>query len=195
MSRWVFGYGSLVWRPAFLHLEARPARLAGFARRFWQGSTDHRGVPGAPGRVVTLVRDPSAVCLGVAYRVSEDVFGEVIAGLDHREKGGYERLDLPLALAPDEREVEGLVYIAGPDNPSYLGPAPASAIVAQIAAARGPSGPNDEYLLRLEESLRALGAEDEHVFELAALLRRWRALLVPDVQRAHPAAPGDPGED
>jgi cation transport regulator ChaC len=174
MTRWVFGYGSLVWRPAFSHLEARPARLGGFARRFWQGSTDHRGVPGAPGRVVTLVRDPSAVCAGVAYRVSEDVFGEVVAGLDHREKGGYERLALPLALAPDGREVEGLVYVAGPDNPNYLGPAPASAIVAQIAGARGPSGPNDEYLLRLEESLRALGAEDAHVFELAALLRTRR---------------------
>lgn len=175
MSRWVFGYGSLVWRPAFPHLEARTARLGGFARRFWQGSTDHRGVPGAPGRVVTLVREPSAVCVGIAYRVSEDVWSEVIAGLDHREKGGYERLHLPLALAPDEREVEGLVYVAGADNPSYLGPAPASAIAAQIARARGPSGPNDEYLLRLEESLRALGAEDAHVFELAALLRCWRA--------------------
>lgn len=175
MTRWIFGYGSLVWRPAFEHLEARPAALDGWARRFWQGSTDHRGVPGAPGRVVTLVREPGARCVGVAYRVSEHTFDEVIGALDHREKGGYERHAVELALLPDEQRAPSLVYVAGPSNPNYLGPAEADAIVRQIARARGPSGANDEYLLRLDEALRALGAEDPHVAELAARLRRLKA--------------------
>ncbi len=170
-ARWIFGYGSLVWRPAFEHLEARPALLRGWSRRFWQGSTDHRGVPGAPGRVVTLVRDDGARCIGMAYRVSQATWDEVIGALDHREKGGYERHAIELALLPDEQPVASVVYVAGPTNPNYLGPAPASEIVAQIARSTGPSGPNDEYLLRLEEALRALGADDPHVFELAALLR------------------------
>lgn len=170
-TRWIFGYGSLVWRPAFAHLEARAAALRGWSRRFWQGSTDHRGVPGAPGRVVTLVRDEGARCVGVAYRVSEHTWDEVIGALDHREKGGYERHEVELSLLPDELGVPSLVYVAGPANPNYLGPATSEAIIDQIARARGPSGPNDEYLLRLDEALRALGADDPHVAELAALLR------------------------
>lgn len=174
-ERWIFGYGSLVWRPGFPHLDARPARLAGFARRFWQGSTDHRGVPGAPGRVVTLVREAHAVCVGRAYRVSEHVWSEVLANLDHREQNGYERHDVELALLPDEAIVTGLVYLAGPHNPSYLGPAPIDALVAQIAKARGPSGPNDEYVLELDRALRELDAEDPHVSELAERLRRHRS--------------------
>lgn len=170
-ARWIFGYGSLVWRPELPHDEASPAILRGYARRFWQGSTDHRGVPGAPGRVVTLVREEDAACVGVAYRIAESTWSEVIALLDHREKGGYERHAVELALLPDHVATPGLVYVAGPNNPEYLGPAPIEAIVDQIANARGPSGPNDEYLFRLEASLRALGADDAHVFELAARLR------------------------
>ncbi|HJL20432.1 MAG TPA: gamma-glutamylcyclotransferase [Sandaracinaceae bacterium LLY-WYZ-13_1] len=172
--RWIFGYGSLVWRPAFEHLERRPARLRGWARRFWQGSTDHRGVPGAPGRVVTLVEAPEATTAGMAYRVSDDVFEAVIAKLDHREKGGYERRVVALEAHGGAR-LSALVYLAGPSNPHYLGPAAADRIVAQIDRARGPSGPNDEYLLRLERWLRDVGERDAHVFELAAALRRRRA--------------------
>ena len=62
------------------------------------------------------------------------------------------------------RGAEGLVYIATPDNPNYLGPAAPAAIARQVRASVGPSGPNDEYVLRLAEALRAIGARDDHVF-------------------------------
>jgi len=167
---WVFGYGSLVWRPAFAFAERRKAWIGGFARRFWQGSTDHRGVPGSPGRVVTLLPDPDARCFGIGYRVAESDSACVLASLDHRERGGYERHPLDLHF-DDGTHTTGLVYIATPANPNYLGPAPLDAIAAQISRARGPSGSNAEYVRELARCLREMPAADDHVFALDELLR------------------------
>jgi cation transport regulator ChaC len=64
----------------------------------------------------------------------------------------------------------GRTYVATPENPNYLGPAPLEAIAAQVRASHGPSGANIDYVLRLAEALRAIGAEDAHVFDLARLL-------------------------
>ncbi len=175
MSVWIFGYGSLVWRPAFPYAERHGGAVTGWVRRFWQGSTDHRGVPGAPGRVVTLAPSPGARCWGVAYRVAASDSGDVLAALDHREKGGYARHEVRVHFAAAAREVDALVYVATRDNPNYLGPAPSGQIAEQIVASRGPSGSNIEYVLRLAAALRELGADDDHVYELERLVIRAAA--------------------
>jgi cation transport regulator ChaC len=162
----VFGYGSLIWRPDFPFTERQTANLDGYARRFWQGSHDHRGVPDAPGRVVTLVESSNARCTGVAYLIEHAVFDH----LDHREKNGYERAAVTLQFAAGE--VDAVVYIATPDNVAFLGPAPLPNIAHQIVASSGPSGTNLDYLLRLAASLRDLDAFDAHVFELETLVKQ-----------------------
>lgn len=166
---WLFGYGSLIWRPDFPHAESRRAAVSGWRRRFWQASPDHRGVPGAPGRVVTLVEDPGARCYGVAFLVEAAARDAVFSTLDHREKNGYERVDVTLDF-DDGGAVDGVTYVAGPGNPSYVGPAPLPEMAAQIASAHGPSGPNLEYLMRLAESLDALDVHDDEVHALRAAL-------------------------
>ncbi|NKB22073.1 MAG: gamma-glutamylcyclotransferase [Alphaproteobacteria bacterium] len=169
---WVFGYGSLVWRPDFDFVEKQPATISGWVRRFWQGSTDHRGVPGAPGRVVTLEADQDGTCWGMAYRIAAANVKPIMMALDYREKGGYSLETVQLSFDEgDSAPVDGLVYVGTPDNPNYLGPETAERIAAQVVASTGPSGPNDEYVLRLEEALRALGADDPHVFEIARFVR------------------------
>lgn len=173
---WLFGYGSLIYKTDFEFLERRPAWLRGWSRRFWQGSHDHRGSPEAPGRVVTLVRDPDATCRGVAYRVTPAVF----VHLDHREKNGYTRIAETFGL-DDGSCVEGVVYVADTGNEAWLGPASEHAIAHHIAASHGPSGSNRDYLLHLAQALRTLGAEDAHVFGLE------RELLA--LQRDAPTAP------
>ena len=171
----IFGYGSLVWLPDFPYERRRRAGLPGWSRRFWQGSTDHRGVPGAPGRVVTLVPDADALCWGVAYEIGEADADAVLESLDLRERGGYERHDVALELSDDgdtpPETGRGLVYLAGETNRNYLGPAPLERIATQVRGARGPSGANLEYVLRLAAALRELDAHDEHVFALEELLR------------------------
>lgn len=166
---WVFGYGSLIWRTGFDFAEKRPAFIHGWTRRFWQGSTDHRGVPEAPGRVVTLIEAPGEICWGKAYRLKPESRETVLAHLDHREKGGYERVQLALYFNQTEF-VEGIMYHATEHNPNYLGHADHAAIVKQIAASSGPSGHNVEYVLRLNQALLKLGAKDEHVTRIASAL-------------------------
>lgn len=167
---WIFGYGSLVWRPAFPFAERHPGYIRGFARRFWQGSTDHRGVPESPGRVVTLVPRADAICWGMVYRVAPEHREDVLARLDVREQGGYERHELEVSLKVGRSVARALTYVATPDNPEYAGPAPLNVIAEQIRVCVGPSGPNDEYLLRLADALREMRAEDEHVFSLERLV-------------------------
>jgi len=167
-SEWIFGYGSLIYKVDFPYIERRVASITGWTRRFWQGSHDHRGTPRAPGRVVTLVPDPGAVCRGMAYRIDPAVF----AHLDHREKNGYERQGVEIALVESGRTVPGTVYFAGEHNPAYLGPADLDDIAAHIAGAHGPSGTNRDYLFGLADALRRIGDSDQHV---QALERRVRS--------------------
>ena len=168
---WIFGYGSLVWRPDFSFAERCAGFIFGRSRRFWQGSTDHRGVPDAPGRVVTLIDEPGSTCWGVAYRVAGECRDGVLRELDIRERGGFDRSDVEVTLRrSDDRQICAITYIALPENPNYLGPAPAHAIAAQVRIAHGPSGPNVEYVQRLAESLRGLGVTEDPVFEVAELL-------------------------
>lgn len=51
---WVFGYGSLIWRPEFDHLEARRARIHGYHRALCLWSRINRGTPERPGLVFGL---------------------------------------------------------------------------------------------------------------------------------------------
>lgn len=171
---WLFAYGSLLFRPGFSPKQQRLVELRGYARRFWQGSPDHRGTPEAPGRVVTLVEAEGECVSGLAYLVPASDVTRIIAELDERERAGFVRREL--VLTSSAGELEALGYVARPDNPHFLGPAPLDELAAQVVARRGPSGSNTEYVLRLARVLRELGLDDPHVFELegvvSELLRR-----------------------
>jgi len=164
---WVFGYGSLIYKVDFEFIECENAHISGFERRFWQGSHDHRGTVAHPGRVLTLSSIENTRCFGKAFKVKPSVFDH----LDHREKNGYLRHKVAISLA-DTRTVQGLVYIASPDNEAYLGEASTQDIAKQIFDSSGPSGPNRDYVYMLADALRHYDEIDQHVFQIEHALNQ-----------------------
>jgi cation transport regulator ChaC len=167
---WVFGYGSLIFRPDFPFVARREGFITDWSRRFWQASPDHRGTPELPGRVATIVASPGARCWGVAYGVAAEERERVLAYLDERECGGYERRMLPFHTHGGEPLASVLVYIADHGNPNFVADEDVSTIAARIRAACGLRGPNLDYVLHLATALANMGADDPHVFELARAL-------------------------
>lgn len=166
---WLFGYGSVIYRPSFSFVERVPATLRGVARRFSQRSDDHRGTSERPGRVVTLRAQAGASVRGVAFRFERSEAAAIIAGLDERERAGYERVVREVSL-DDGRAARAIVYIAPAGNDWDAGEESDAAIAAIIGSARGPSGTNADYLRQLADALRALGERDPHVLALERLV-------------------------
>ncbi|HEU4726939.1 MAG TPA: gamma-glutamylcyclotransferase [Kofleriaceae bacterium] len=176
---WVFGYGSLIWRPSMDYVARRAGRVHGWARRFWQASTDHRGTVEAPGRVLTLVESTSALW-GMAYAIARSAWPEIEAALEVREQQGYARLTVDIGLASGEEAggivetVSGLVYVATPANPYFIGPEPLEVTADIVRRSRGPSGSNVDYVLELERMLVGMGAADPEVSAVAERVRAAR---------------------
>jgi cation transport protein ChaC len=174
---WVFGYGSLVWRPAMTYVARRAGRIDGWARRFWQSSTDHRGTVEAPGRVLTLVEGAGAVW-GMAYAIARTEWPAIEAGLELREQQGYARVTVDIGLAVGQQAehivetVAGLLYVATPANPYFIGPESLEVTAEIVRRSHGPSGSNVDYVLELDRALSALAerirgsAVDRHVISI-----------------------------
>ncbi len=165
---WVFGYGSLMWRPGFAHVETVRARLHGYRRALCIYSHVHRGTPDQPGLVLGL--DAGGSCLGIAFRVPGAMTDEVMAYLREREMSNnvYHEKWLRLHLA-DGRAVPALAYVADRRHEQYAGALQPAAAAAIIAAAHGESGANVDYLTNTLKHLRDMRVRDhalEHVERL-----------------------------
>src|SRR5471030_1693744 len=106
---WVFGYGSLIWKPGFAFLEQSPARLIGEHRSLCIYSMVHRGTYERPGLVLGL--DRGGACQGVAFRVARREREATVAYLREREQvtGVYREVMRSVWLKGDAR-VRALVY-------------------------------------------------------------------------------------
>ena len=156
---WVFGYGSLMWRPGFPFEERTVARVRGYHRALCVYSHVHRGTPQRPGLVLGLDRGGS--CRGTAFRVAAEHRDETIAYLRAREQvtSVYRELYLSTQL-DDGRSVTALSYAVDRGHSQYAGRLAREEVARLVAQGQGVSGPNPDYVRATQAHLAALGIAD-----------------------------------
>ncbi len=166
---WVFGYGSLMWRPGFAFVERAGAILHGRRRAFCIYSVHHRGTPERPGLVLGLA--PGGSVRGVAYRIAPHDWPEVRAYLQEREQPTETYVEALVQLRLVGRgAVRAVAYLSDTHHPQWAGALSLEAQARLIAGARGLSGANIDYLRDLVAHLRAEGLRDEGMARLLELV-------------------------
>ena len=166
---WVFGYGSLMWRPGFPFLERRHAHLHGYHRALCVYSHVHRGTPERPGLVLGL--DRGGRCHGVAFRVAPEEAAETVQYLREREQvtAVYVERRLPVLLAGGET-VAALAYVVDRGHPQYAGRLPQEDSLRLVRQGVGVSGANPDYVRSTHRHLLEMGVTDPVLAQLAAAL-------------------------
>ncbi len=165
---WVFGYGSLMWRPNFPHTDTQPALLRGYHRALCLYSIGYRGTEECPGLVLGLDRGGS--CRGQAMRVAGSDVEDVIAYLDRREMvhKAYKPSWLPVQLV--EGRVTAYTFVVDRGHRQFTGRLPDAEIVRLVLQGKGKRGTCLEYLRNTVEHLDELGIRDgpvHRVLEMA----------------------------
>ena len=158
---WVFGYGSLMWRPGFEHVEEAAAILPGYHRSLCVYSWVHRGTRERPGLVLGLDRGGS--CRGVAFRVPGKARDEVVAYLRKRELVNYAYREVwrDIRIAgPTPRTVTALAYLVDRNHEQYAGVLTPLEQLAHVRNGQGQSGANGEYIVHTVDYLRILRIHD-----------------------------------
>ena len=169
---WVFGYGSLIWRPGFEYVERAPARLIGAHRALCVFSHVHRGTPERPGLVLGL--DYGGACRGVAYRIAPKRRAATVQYLRGREQvtSVYrETLRSVTLLREPQRRISALVYMIDRGHRQYAGRLDLAAQLHLVRQGHGQSGPNRDYVLSTVHALETLGLYDRDLHLLAEKLR------------------------
>ncbi|QFU18207.1 gamma-glutamylcyclotransferase [Microvirga thermotolerans] len=156
---WVFGYGSLMWRPGFPFVERHHAQLFGYHRSLCVFSHVHRGTPERPGLVLGL--DRGGRCHGVAFRVAREEAEATIHYLREREQvtAVYLERRLPVRLK-DGARIEALAYVVDRRHPQYAGRLSFEEIVDLVRRGEGISGRNPDYVRSTHEHLVGMGVID-----------------------------------
>jgi cation transport protein ChaC len=169
---WVFGYGSLIWRPGFEFIEQVPARLIGEHRALCVYSFVHRGTPEKPGLVLGL--DRGGACRGIAFRVAPKHRAATVAYLRAREQvtSVYREVTRSVWLENEARlRVSALTYVVDRGHVQYAGRLSLAEQLRHVQQGHGQSGANREYVLSTVKAIEAEGFRDSQLHQLAMMLR------------------------
>ena len=163
---WVFGYGSLIWRPEFDFIERRAARVHGWHRALEMWSSLNRGTPECPGLVLALL--PRGSCQGVVFRIPKASAEQALKDLWFREMPGGVYDPRWLRCKTADGDVSALTFTLPTSSPSYCGELTPAQYRHIFSHSRGRYGTTLDYAQRTYESLLAEGIDDQ---ALAGLLK------------------------
>jgi len=161
---WVFGYGSLMWRPGFAYLGVRAGTVHGWHRSFSIYTTHYRGTPARPGLVLGLDRGGS--CRGLVFQVAAGERAATLAYLRERELVTHVYLERMVPVLTDQGAVSAVTYVVDPRHEQYAGKLPFDEQVRLIAGAEGIAGRNRDYLAATVAELDRLAIADSLIHRL-----------------------------
>jgi cation transport protein ChaC len=169
---WVFGYGSLMWRPGFEFIEQAPARLIGEHRALCVYSFDHRGTPEKPGLVLGL--DRGGACRGIAFRIAAKRRSDTVEYLRGREQTTHVYREVMRSVWLDNearQRVSALTYVVDRGHVQYAGRLSLPDQLRHVQQGHGRSGNNRDYVLSTVKAIEAQGFRDQQLHQLAMMLR------------------------
>jgi len=170
---WVFGYGSLIWKPEFAFSEQRPATLPGYHRALCLWSRINRGTPEIPGLVFGL--EAGGECHGMTFRLEASTVCDVFEALWRREMSTGAYHPSWIDCQTPEGSVRALAFVINQTGPAYVPEPPEDALIDIVLRASGIYGSCLEYVTQTATALQAVGIHDARLTALVARLDALRA--------------------
>ncbi|HXV11358.1 MAG TPA: gamma-glutamylcyclotransferase [Burkholderiales bacterium] len=171
-SVWVFGYGSLMWNPAFHFVERHTARVHGFHRQFCLWARGGRGSAERPGLMLSL--ESGGSCTGVAYRIAPEAAAAELDVLWRREMSSWSYRPVWVTAHLRRGPVPAIVFAVNRSHERYVPGLDTETIARYLATGAGLNGSCREYLFDTAEHLLELGIRDRRIEALAHRVRDLR---------------------
>ncbi|MDH4416870.1 gamma-glutamylcyclotransferase [Acidovorax sp. HMWF029] len=167
---WIFGYGSLIWRPDFDYAERRPAKVHGWHRALKMWSRINRGTPECPGLVFGMLSGGS--CRGMVFRVDRTHARQVLISLWQREMPTAVYDPRWLTCHTPQGPVSALAFTLSRKSPNHTGELPEQEYRRIFEEACGRYGTTRDYAQATYDELRRHGIHDRALARLIALARK-----------------------
>jgi cation transport protein ChaC len=168
---WLFGYGSLIWKPETAFEVAEQAVARGWHRRFCLGwDYRYRGSLDTPG--IMLALDRGGQCRGMVYRLPEAGLEAELHKLIRREMSmvpsafPWRFIDVVAVDGPRR----ALTFAMNRNSGRYIAGLSDEALAEILATAVGFRGSMAEYLFSTTAKLEELGIHDRNLWRLQELV-------------------------
>ncbi len=172
---YVFGYGSLMWNPAFLYQEALAATVRGWSRRFCLWLYLARGSTACPGLMLSL--DRGGACRGMVFHIpAEMVRGELLL-LWRREMLSSAYRARWVTASVDGRPVKALAFVINRQHERYAQNLSDDQVAHYIATGSGTLGTCQAYFDATVDKLETMGIRDAGLERIRSAVGRRLAAM------------------